>query len=79
MRKSIKTKTYITINYTLHVTQDGVFNTHICFPIFAIFNSGNPYMESSVTNKRSLLPIHEEMVLVLLFSKVVTQQTSNGD
>jgi len=28
MRKSIKTKTYISINYTLHVIQDGVFNTH---------------------------------------------------
>jgi len=71
MRKAIKTKTYISINYTLHVTQDGVFDTHICFPIFSIFNSGNPNMESSVANKRSLLPIHEE--IVLLFSKIVTQ------
>jgi len=71
MRKSVKTKTYISINYTLHVTQDGVCNTYICFPIFSIFDSGNPNMESSLTNKRSLLPIHEEMIL--LFSKVVTQ------
>jgi hypothetical protein len=46
------------------VTHDGVFNTHICFPIFAIFNSGNPNTESSVTNKRSLLPVHDEMVLL---------------
>ena len=51
---SIKTKTYISINYTLYVTQDGVFNTHICFPIFAIFDFGDPNMESSITNKRSL-------------------------
>jgi len=71
MRKSIKTKTYITINYTLHVTQDGGFSTHICFPVFDIFNSGNPNMGSSVTNKRNLLPIHEEMVF--LFNKAMTQ------